>query len=115
MELKKSRTEIPEVEKAPEQAKDKAAPAISERQLAANRESAKKSTGPRTPEGKAKSRFNALKHGLLSKIMLSADGKLLDERLYELLESLLDKYGRDDVRSQLLIDGIVTDHWRSRQ
>jgi hypothetical protein len=33
-------------------------------QIAANRRNALKSTGPRTPEGKAVSRFNALQHGL---------------------------------------------------
>ena len=33
-------------------------------QLLANRANAQKSTGPRSVEGKAASRFNALKHGL---------------------------------------------------
>ena len=33
-------------------------------QIAANRANAQKSTGPRTPKGKAASRFNGLKHGL---------------------------------------------------
>jgi hypothetical protein len=36
---------------------------ISEKRLAANRANAQKSTGPRTPEGRAKSSQNAVKHG----------------------------------------------------
>jgi hypothetical protein len=40
---------------------------ISERKLQANRDNAKHSTGPRTEAGKAASRKNALKHGILSR------------------------------------------------
>ncbi|HKI97053.1 MAG TPA: hypothetical protein VKB51_01140 [bacterium] len=44
-----------------------------DKQIEANRRNAKKSTGPRTEEGKAKSAQNARKHGLTSRRMVLAD------------------------------------------
>jgi hypothetical protein len=42
----------------------------SERRLAANRANARKSTGPKTPQGKAKSSLNAVKSGLTGQTVL---------------------------------------------
>jgi len=45
-------------------------PTVSERKLQANRANAKKSTGPRTARGKARSRRNAVRHCLTSRIVM---------------------------------------------
>jgi hypothetical protein len=48
---------------------------VFERKLEANRRNAQLSTGPRTSEGKAISRFNAVIHGLVGKQLVRALGK----------------------------------------
>ncbi|WP_435008282.1 hypothetical protein P12x_005539 [Tundrisphaera lichenicola] len=53
---------------------------VSEARIAANRRNALKSTGPKTEEGKAKSRANALKHGLCSAIVVPEDIATLQAR-----------------------------------
>jgi hypothetical protein len=45
----------------------------SEKQIAANRMNAQKSTGPRTKAGKAVARYNALTHGLTAALVVSPD------------------------------------------
>ena len=42
----------------------------SDKQIAANRRNAMRSTGPRTSAGKARSRANSLRHGLLSRVLV---------------------------------------------
>jgi hypothetical protein len=56
--------------------------AVSDAKLAANRANALKSCGPRTPEGKAISRLNAVKHGLYAETVVipGEDGELFDSR-----------------------------------
>jgi len=56
----------------------------SARRVAANQQNAQKSTGPRTTEGKAHSRRNALKHGLAGEgdVLPVADEALFAERLH---------------------------------
>ena len=52
---------------------------VSEKQLAANRANAAKSTGPRTPEGKARSAQNARKHGFTASSFAVVRLEELDE------------------------------------
>ena len=42
---------------------------VSQRQMAANRRNAVKSSGPRTQQGKTRSRMNALRHGFASALI----------------------------------------------
>jgi len=87
--------------------------ATSEQKLNANRENAKKSTGPKTPRGKAYSRGNALKHGLTAKrVLFNADGTPVNEDLHELWDQLRAEYRDSDVITLLLLDTIVVECWR---
>ncbi len=49
---------------------------VSNLQLTANRENARRSTGPRTPEGKKRSSLNALRHGLTGQVVVMPDEDL---------------------------------------
>lgn len=83
---------------------------VSERKLKANRENAKKSTGPRDT---SKTRFNAVTHGLLaSKLMFDGGGKPTDENLQQLEAGLRSTYGNGDVRQELLIEITLIESWR---
>ena len=46
---------------------------ISDKQLAANRANAKKSTGPKSPEGKAVCAMNGFQHGLTGLAVVMTD------------------------------------------
>src|SRR5258707_14702907 len=56
---------------------------VSERRIAANRANAQKSTGPKSAEGKARARRDALKHGMTSRgdVLPLEDEVLFKERL----------------------------------
>ena len=53
-----------------------------QKQIEANRRNAQKSTGPKTEQGKAKSKFNALKHGMTAEVaVLPHEDKVSYEEL----------------------------------
>ena len=65
-------------------------PPLSDRELAARRANAQRSTGPRTAHGKARSRLNALKHGGRSTRMAEYSENVgIDQRGLYLLSRLI--------------------------
>lgn len=87
---------------------------VTEKQLAANRRNALQSTGPRTPEGQAASRWNALKHGALAQAVIPEP--LADYESREdfdaLFRSLRQELAPDSVLEDLLVERIATSYWR---
>ena len=80
---------------------------------AANRQNTLKSTGPKTLEGKAAVRLNAVKHGLLSEQVLLPDED--EDALRELSERLRAELQPEGELENLLVDRITAATWRLRR
>jgi len=86
----------------------------SERQIEANRKNASKSTGPKTAQGKAISRVNALKHGATSGQRLFLEGEDPSE-FDRLREEYFEDYAPLGLRQTQLVEALVDLDWRSRR
>ncbi len=73
----------------------------SQKQIEANRENAKKG-GVKTEEGKAVSKYNAIKHGILKEIVSDYEQDIYDE----VLERLNDQFQPVGVLEKMLVDRI---------
>jgi len=85
----------------------------SERQVEANRQNAQKSTGPRTPAGKAVVALNGIKHGLLSRESLikgESEAELVD--FGKRLRAKLAPVGELEL---LFADRVISTAWRLRR
>src|SRR5215467_3275024 len=86
---------------------------VSQGKLNANRENAKKSTGPRTPRGKAYSRRNAIKHGLFTQcwqdFTLQGESQEDYDRLVDGLHQQFEPLGRAE---ELEVERMVVSWWR---
>src|SRR5260370_19254301 len=93
-----------------------ALPALSARD-AAGRANAMKSTGPRTTEGMAVARLNALKHGFFARDVVNPelDGPTRAEEFYSLLDALLEEFQPESARERILIDEVAASCWRIRR
>lgn len=86
----------------------------SEKQTQANKRNAKKSTGPKSAEGKEVVRYNALQHGLRAESALLLPGEDSEEfdNLAEQLRTELEPVGEIE---SFLVEQIITHIWRLRR
>ena len=85
----------------------------SKQRLEANRTNAKRSTGPATEPGKARSKMNALKHGLAAKAVV-IDGE--DPREFEALRAGLERdFDAQTVIERELVGDLALLFWRQRR
>jgi hypothetical protein len=85
----------------------------SDRQVAANRRNATKSTGPRTTMGKRRSRMNALQHGLAAEVLVPS---LEDADEYRTFCSLIaGDFDPQSATEQQLIARLASLLWRLRR
>ena len=84
-----------------------------EQQIAANRMNAQKSTGPKTPQGRAAVRLNGLKHGLTSSTLVLKGESISD------FENLLDSFEAEHCPStateEALVRQMAMAQWRRRR
>lgn len=96
---------------------DERAVAVSPAKQEANRKNALKSTGPKTPEGKAKVRLNALKHGLLAReaVILKGDGKEDPREFAAVLDAVATAAAPEGPIEEMLVERIAVCYWRLRR
>lgn len=86
---------------------------VSARKVRANRRNAKKSTGPKTPEGKATSSKNATTFGIFCSDLLVFGENMKD--FHFLREGFLLSLRPHDMVELMLVDRIVTANWKLRR
>src|SRR5580700_2029926 len=89
----------------------------SKKQIAANRANAARSTGPRTEEGKARSRLNSLKHGLLATEAVSAalEGEPERAAFDHLADRVENYYLPQGPVEEILVEKIAIATWRLKR
>jgi hypothetical protein len=99
---------------APDDPEQEPGKAVSPEKLAANRANAKLSTGPKTEQGKEKSKFNAVKHGLTARYFSSLvkQGTAAWEEFIELRTRLYDHYEPVGFIEQLLVEKLAVEWLR---
>src|SRR5438094_3618398 len=83
------------------------------KQIEANRRNALLSTGPKTPEGKAAVRLNALRHGLRAHtVVLPGENP---EKFHELCEDLEAEWQPQTRTEQIYVEQMAVSQWKLRR
>jgi len=85
----------------------------SPKQIAANRRNALKSTGPTTPEGKERSRRNAVRHGLTAETVIAAFEDAEDYQAFE--AAVIADYDAETAVERELVLRLASVLWRLRR
>lgn len=90
---------------------------VSEAKVEANRRNARKSTGPKTEEGKAVVRLNAMKHGILaSEAVIKAGEGVEDAQAFaDILQGLKEDFDPQSTLEELLLEKAAVILWRWRR
>src|SRR5215213_4389600 len=83
------------------------------RQIEANRRNALKSTGPTSPEGKQRSRCNAVRHGLTAETVISALEDAEDYKAFE--AAITGDYDPQSAVERELVLRLASLLWRLRR
>jgi hypothetical protein len=86
---------------------------VSGKVIQANRENAKKSTGPRGKSGKLAVRNNAMKHGLLTSRVTFQNGDE-EQEFNTLVDDLYEEFKPKGISEALLVEEIATCWWKLR-
>src|SRR5215472_15723279 len=83
---------------------------LTQKQIDANRRNALKSTGPKSDEGKAQSRMNALRHGLTAaQAVLPHEN---EDDYEKLREGMLESYAPSDAAELAVVEELINAYWR---
>lgn len=88
---------------------------VSDKKLAANRANAQKSTGPKTPSGRAVSRMNALLHGMYAADVVVPQLGETEEAFTTFFNAIKEELNPQGAIQLLMVEQYVYDQWRLRR
>jgi hypothetical protein len=87
---------------------------VSERKASANRANAQHSTGPKTPQGKARSALNALRHGILARAAFNVvlEGEERRAEFDAMVAGLAQEFQPQTMSEHLTVQQLAGCYWR---